>query len=450
VSFAFWLFWFLGYSLAIVINRLKYLGVIVSRFKGLVKLLELSVDRGVTAVEGVHRSLSKTHFGIASTVHGAQDVSQLVHQLERMGSSGIYSAVRLVNRGVGVLAQTAVTVLEASHEKKTAESDLKEGESVDYNASDLHPLLPILNGVVGDLLQVRDNELAISMEFIYENRTLSLSKDELSKVFPRHKPLKLCLLLHGLVADEKIWRFPEDPHHSYGTLLEKEMGYTPVYVRYNSGLHISHNAKAFSKMLEQFVSNLNRPVEEIVLIGHSMGGLVLRAAGWYGAKKDHKWIHKTSKMIYIASPHHGAPMEKIGHLLCRVFKEIPLPYIQLAAQIGELRSAGIKDLRFGYLTDQEWQLQDPGALLRSNKAAIPLLLGVEHYAASGSLTSNPDNPVSLILGDAIVRASSAKGISSSENISIPFCQICEFPGIGHLKIAHHPKVYEQIKVWLGN
>lgn len=97
---------------------------------------------------------------------------------------------------------------------------------------------------------------------------------------------KVVVFLHGLVADETVWLYPGDPHRSYASLLERDHGYTPLHLRYNSGLHISENAKRFSSLLEEFVTSYGAPMDELVLIGHSMGGLVLRAGAWYGARRD--------------------------------------------------------------------------------------------------------------------------------------------------------------------
>ncbi|MBU1537599.1 alpha/beta fold hydrolase, partial [Myxococcota bacterium] len=258
---------------------------------------------------------------------------------------------------------------------------------------------------------------------------------------------RLAVFVHGLVADETVWNFSEDPATSYGSLLEQDLGYTPLYLRYNTGLHISENARQFADLMEALLDRPGVQVDELLLIGHSMGGLVIRAAAWYGSQNNHRWTEKVKTIIYIASPHQGAPLEKLGNLVTGILKGLPQPYLQVAGDIINQRSDGIKDLRFGYLTQGEWSGGDPDAILTSHKELIPLLGGVRHHAISGTLTKNPAHPAAVALGDFVVRNASALGQSPLNEYSLPFTSVRVFPRMGHLRIAHDPLVYEQIKQW---
>ena len=45
------------------------------------------------------------------------------------------------------------------------------------------------------------------------------------------------------MATESIWDFPGDPDTTYGSLLARDHGVTPIYLRYNTGQHISVNGR---------------------------------------------------------------------------------------------------------------------------------------------------------------------------------------------------------------
>ncbi len=53
---------------------------------------------------------------------------------------------------------------------------------------------------------------------------------------------------------------------------------TPVYLRYNTGLPVGRNGADLAWLLDDLVAAWPVPVRSIALVGHSMGGLVVRAA----------------------------------------------------------------------------------------------------------------------------------------------------------------------------
>ncbi len=247
--------------------------------------------------------------------------------------------------------------------------------------------------------------------------------------------------------NETIWEYNGDDKITYGSLLQADLDYTPIFLRYNTGLHISENGKMFSKLMSDLLSAYPQKVNEIVMIGHSLGGLVIRSGCRYGTQQEADWVKKVKKLFYLASPHHGAPMEKLGNLFSGFLKTIPLAYTQLAGNVADLRSSGIKDLRFGYLVDEDWEGYNPDAILKNNKNRVTLLEGVSHYAVTGSLTKNPDHLMTQLFGDPMVRKSSAMGRSGQERLHLQINYHKEFANIGHLKLAHCHDVYQQIKTW---
>ena len=139
----------------------------------------------------------------------------------------------------------------------------------------LEQVIGVLNGALGDYLKRTGNGLAIPMELIHEGRSLPADRAAITAAHPAATP-RLVVLVHGLMSTETFWRMPDG--EAYGSLLARDLGYTPFYVRYNSGLHVSENGEALDALLEQLVRRYPVPVEELVLIGHSMGGLVIRSA----------------------------------------------------------------------------------------------------------------------------------------------------------------------------
>ncbi len=288
----------------------------------------------------------------------------------------------------------------------------------------------MLNGVIGDSLAALKSNLAIKMQLIGKNKTG-----------------KLCIFVHGLCATEAAWYYAKNPTKSYGTLLQKDLGFDPIFVRYNSGLHISTNGKQLAKLLSQFLSTA--PVQEIIFFGHSMGGLVVRSACHYAQKSKAPWIKAISKIFLIGTPHHGNDYEKLGNLTTRVLKLVPNLFTNGIAWLGNRRSAGIKDLRFGNLLDEDWRGHDPDALWQDNRHPVPLLENVKYYIIAGSLAKKKDNIFTQYFGDGMVPMRTAAGRSFNKSRTLLFLQdhFKIIKGVSHPKLSRHPKVYKQIQKW---
>ena len=312
----------------------------------------------------------------------------------------------------------------------------------------LNAVVGILSGMVGDYLDEQENELAVQMQFHIHGKPLTLSPDTLKEAYP-DRTSKVCILIHGLMCDESTWTFRDDSENTYGSLLQEDLGYTPFYLRYNTGLHISKNGQKFSEMMENFFNAYPVDIEEIVVIAHSMGGLVTRSACHNATQHQMDWVKKVQKLFFLGSPHLGVPLEKVGNVVSNILQAVPRPYTKLAGDVVNLRSAGIKDLRYGYVTDEDWEGQDPDAILQNNKTTIPLIDGVSHYIITGTLTKAPEHLVAQWFGDAMVRKPSALGQSKKEAHNIPFPSEHhrEFPKVGHLKLTRFSEIYEQIKLW---
>ena len=315
--------------------------------------------------------------------------------------------------------------------------------------------ISVLNGMIGDYLHHRQNGLAIDMACYHRNRPLPLTTADLLRVHP-NPGAKLCILLHGLGCNEGVWAFPDttpgDPAQSYGTLLQRELGYTPFFLRYNTGLPVADNGKTLATLLDNLLNCYPTNADDIVLIGHSMGGLVLRSACHYGIRQDCQWVDKVRRVFYLGTPHEGAILEQLGHVAVTVLQTVPNPITQIIGKILDRRSQGVKDLRSGSWLAEDGLDDDLEVGRPDHRGAVSWLAHAHHYLLVGTLTEDPDHALTLLLGDALVRLPRAYGQSppAAGSGPAPNPHIKIFPKVDHIRLAHDAKVYEQIKLWCGN
>jgi pimeloyl-ACP methyl ester carboxylesterase len=287
--------------------------------------------------------------------------------------------------------------------------------------------ISVLNGLVGDHLHERWRELSIAMELYHLGRPLTCGAVAVERSQPV-RARKLCVLVHGLAENERVWSFPGEPDTTYGTLLARDLACTPLYVRYNTGLCISQNGEQLARLLEEVVAREPSKVREIVMLGHSMGGLVARSACHAAARDGLRWSRMTTYLFSIGSPHLGAPLEKLGNAVSWVLRTIGNSYTTRIADVLDLRSAGIKDLRY------------------ANLVALPS--HIVQCALAGTMAADERHFVSWMFGDGLVRVSSASGRSEDEHggPSTPH-HLRIFGGLTHQRLAHDAGVYEQILAW---
>ncbi len=313
----------------------------------------------------------------------------------------------------------------------------------------LSAIAPALNGVFGDYLQARGNGLAIELSFRRHRKDVTIEELVRERAAPEAWR-NVVVLVHGLASDESIWTFPESPETDFGALLARDAGFAPIYVRYNSGRHISQNAADLDSLLESMVAALPRPPERIVLIAHSMGGLVLRGACHLANERRTPWVARVSDLIFVATPHEGAPLEKAGNIVGAALGAVPEPITRLIGKTINQRSSGIKDLRFGYARDSDWSGADPDALLDNRKNPIPLLAHARHFVISGTIHEKPQHALNWLFGDALVREDSALARRGGARSVSPFDpgRHRQFPGLTHNQLPHDEAVYAQILAWL--
>jgi len=313
---------------------------------------------------------------------------------------------------------------------------------------DVEAAIGVLNGAIGDYLARRGNGLATTMQFARAGKLLDPTTEAFAREIPSPSP-RVVISIHGLMSTESVWEL--DDGTTYGSRLEASHGATALDVRFNSGLHISENGEALDRLLGDLVRVYPREIERIDLIGHSMGGLVIRSATHAASASPSAWLEKTKRAYYVGSPHLGAPLERFGNVLTWALKRIGKmarePVTELVADIIALRSSGVKDLRYGNLRAEDWTGVDADALLQNSRHPVPLLPGIRHHLVAATLIDDPI--VAMLFGDALVPVHSASGRSKPEDRSAPFtdAHVRILPGMHHLQIAHDQAVYELIEAW---
>jgi pimeloyl-ACP methyl ester carboxylesterase len=299
-------------------------------------------------------------------------------------------------------------------------------------------LLAALNGTLGDYLAETGNPLAIEMRFRRAGHALDLDRNSLRLALPGATS-KLVLLVHGSSMNDLQWT---RRGHNHGHALARDFGYTPIGVHYNSGLHVSTNGRRLALLLEQLVDVWPVEISEIAVLAHSMGGLVVRSACHYGERR--RWRSKLKKLVCIATPHHGSTLERAGNwlgLLIGISR-----YSAPLAALGRIRSAGVTDLRFGNVVDEDWEGRDRFSHTGDSRKPVPLPDGVACFAIAGTTAPRARR---ALPGDGLVAVNSALGKHSSEALTLAFPVAHQWIafGIGHVELLSRIEVYEQIREW---
>lgn len=349
------------------------------------------------------------------------------------GITGLaYRSVRLIAGGVGQLLDAAlarlVPLLGANGSSPRREA-----------------LLAAINGVLGDYLAAAGNPLAVSMRLRRNGRPLDLDRSALRTAVERPSA-HLLVMVHGLCMNDLQWRRRgQDPAES----LARELCHTAVYLHYNSGHHISANGHDLAGLLERLVEHWPVPVESMTIIAHSMGGLVARSACHYAGIAAMRWPGLLRRMVFIATPHHGAPLERGGNWVDLILGVSP--YTAPLARLGKIRSAGITDLRYGNLVDEDWEGCDRFAGGGDRRSTIPLPAGVACYAIAGASVRPMGDMGRKLLGDGLVTVDSALGRHRDPRRTLGFSEERQWvgAGMGHLELLTRAKVWARIRGWLS-
>jgi pimeloyl-ACP methyl ester carboxylesterase len=314
----------------------------------------------------------------------------------------------------------------------------------DDSSPERENLVAALNGVLGDYLAATSNPLAITMAFRHEGRALAPEASVVTTRMPDSGG-RLLVLVHGLCLNDLQW---SRDGYDASAALARELGFTRLPLHYNSGLHISINGRELARRLEDLIDAWPYPLERLAIVGHSMGGLVARSAVHYGKLAGYRWPEQLDDLVFLGTPHHGAPLERAGHWVDIVLGAAP--YAAPFARLGKVRSAGITDLRYGSLVDEDWAGRDRFDRAADRRQHVPLPKNVRCYAIAASLGKEGSRLKSRLLGDGLVPVSSALGTHKDPARTLTFAENRQRIryGINHLELLNDAETYAQLRRWL--
>lgn len=396
-----------------------------NELRGLGDLLGLAVDRVTTPLEGVHRAI------IDRSLRWTGASGATTRRKVDAAIATFYDAIRLTGSALGATVGLGATVA-------VGRSDPLSGSRLGSR------IQAAINATWGDELEHRGNEIRIEMGLRNAmGSPVQVTPEDLTANFPT-ATARLVLLVHGLGRTESSW-LERGEQAGLWEMLTADTSVTPVMVRYNSGRHISENGADLAQVLERLWRSWPIPLQSISLVGHSMGGLVIRSACRVGRDADQGWVDTVDKVVTVATPHLGAPLEKVANVVSWGLRATPES--SPLADFLDARSVGIKDLRFGAIVDEDWLGSEPDALLRNTVSNVPPLHGVDHHFVAAVITSDPAHPVGALVGDLMVRPASGTGQGRRRQIEATDVRV--LGGRRHFDLLHDPEVLEQVLAWLS-
>jgi len=362
-------------------------------------------DSGVELLSGVVGVVEGVHRALASGAHGAI-------------SSGVYETVRAgIALGGGVVGVVARLVGVSSPMAPVVESSV------------VQRVVGVANGAFTEHADSRGGVVPAGMTVRKDHRRVDLDRDSLTAAYPSASG-RVVVFLHGLVETDRSWFHRPEPDKDrtgtdFGSRLAEDLSCSPVYVRYNTGRHIFDNGRELVDLLSELVEEWPVPVTEIVLVGHSMGGLVARSAVHQASGRP--WLSTVTRLVCLGSPHTGAPLERgvvrAATLLSRFATMAP------AVRLMALRSDGIKDLARGSLHRDEQPVD----------TVVPA--GVRQYFVVATLSRSEGSLLGRLVGDLLVAPSSAGDPSQTADVEW-------LGGLHHFDLLHHDTVYDAVLGWL--
>ena len=388
---------------------------------------------GVGLIWDVHRAVADRSFAAAGPV-GAP--VQLVHDAI---AGGVYATVRAVHAAVPRVGSAVASwraPADARPLSATAGGQL---------------ILAVANGLWGDRIHHRHPALATAMTVrSAAGRDVELTPAGVGAAFPEATS-RIVVFAHGLCETDRWWSMKSRAHYgepglTYGARLRVELGYTAVYLRYNTGHRVSDNGRQLAALMNQLVTAWPAEVDEIVLVGHSMGGLVARSACHYGELDGSAWTGAVRHVFCLGTPHLGAPLEKGVNAAAWFLGQ--WPETRPMAGLLNSRSVGVKDLRYGAVVEEDWQGVDADEFLRDRCTEVPFLAHATYYFIGATVTADHRHPLAALVGDMFVQLPSASGRGRRRRVPFEVQHGRHFGRLHHFDLLNHPDVYAQIRTWL--
>ena len=398
----------------------------ISDIQGIAQLATQATASVTRIAEGVHRSVWDTVGIPGGEIPGqTRGITGLVYK-------SVHDGALLVGHGVDTVLSWLSPVLDPT-------------EDAEHETLRRETLTAALNGVMGDRLVESGNSFATPMTLRYQRKTLKWHD------LPPMPDVtgKVLVLIHGLcMSDLQQNALHKGYGVDHGEALASALGYTPVYLRYNSGLHTSQNGRELSTLLEQLATYWPRPIEDLSVVAHSMGGLVIRSACHYASQEASRWTEPLKHIIFLGTPHHGAPLEQAGNWLDVILGSTP--YTAPFTKLVGLRSAGITDLRYGHLLDEDWHGHDRFLNRPDSRQVVPLPESVACYTVAASTSEGRGALANRLIGDGLVPLNSALGQHEDTRRDLLFAKDSQWITCptNHMELLSNPEVTRQLVQWL--
>ena len=385
-----------------------------------------------TADELVVKTVRDTHYACEERMHA------MTGRIGGPAVAGVSSGVHLAHRGIAGAVYGGLSLglrAAAAGLDKAGEAGL--GPRLEATTQGRF-LNAAVNGLIGDKLLEERPHLAIPMAVRVDGEDVEPVRDDLEAAFPAATG-KVVVFLHGLCENESHWgRHRDRTGTTYGEALAGE-GWTPVYLRLNTGLRLRENGVALTALMRRLVDEWPVPVTRIALVGHSLGGLVARAAGAVAAapgtdgatdRNDRNdWNDLVTDVVTLGTPHLGAPIAQgVGH------GSRGLGRLEETAAFGrilDLRSVGVHDLVVG---------------LTEDVAPLP---HARYRLVAATLTAAERHPVGQVVGDLLVRPPSAYGRDRRGRRLFPDADLLHVGRTDHFGLLNHPRVLVALREWLA-
>lgn len=384
----------------------------LAQLRGVLRLVGATIDGTADIAQDMHRTVAGTARRLLAPIPAAAAAGRLHAGV----ADGVYACVRGGSR-------LLFGVLDAALEHG--------GPLLAPPVALPSPLVGVLHGIVGDRMARDRNPMRTTMHLRHRGAALPLTREALAAALDgAHE--RVVVFVHGLAADESSWELSSARAWgragvSYGALLAERHGYTPLHVRYNSGLRIADNGRSLAALLGALLEEYPADLGDLVLIGHSMGGLVVRSACLHGHVAGATWTRRVRDVVCLGSPHRGAPLEKIGAAAAAALAAVPVT--APIARVLDVRSAGIKDLRRGVVRD-DGECDDP-----------PPATARYHFLAGTLRGAGP--VLGWAVGDGLVR------VGSATLWGRPRVRRVRFDGLHHVHLLNHPRVYAYLEAALA-
>lgn len=406
-----------------------------AQLRGALTLAGQLFDQGTARVHEFHRAISDLPLTVVPKALGLEagvKSTQLTHDTI---TDGVYGAIRAVG---GAFFKTADVAIKATERNFGLQSI---GSTVRAPASATRAnLVSAISGLIGDAMAQERNPLAPKLGVYVQGHRVALTTASLAAEFPAATG-RIVIFAHGLCCNENTWAFYQQPGNAetlpYSERLHTELGFSPVMLRYNSGLHISLNGRTAARQIEKLLAHWPVPVTELNFVGHSMGGLLARSAIHAAMKAGMGWTKKVRNVICLGSPHLGAPLERVVDRGVAAMNKLALS--RPLAKVLDVRSVGIRDLGHGFVADEDWKGRERTSLNADSRTPIPRLATAQYHFIGCTLGADADSAINEMIGDGLVQ------VSSSTAAQLADADTAVLFSTNHLRLLNHPAIYQQIR-----